>query len=126
MTTPRRTYWFAFSAPNGYGGTFISPDIDPRVARQKTDAELDAEDRDVAQGDEELIALEFDAFHADLTSYDAPPRSSDPAPARLFARRLGSSLWYNPVGLSGGDAAARQEAIPIAMFKPLRCRGLAH
>ena len=125
--TPKQIYWFAFNSPNGYGGTFISPDVDPGRIRLMSEAERDADEdsrrlADSARGTEAL-SLDFDAFRPDLTVYEAPPQRSDRAPARLFARGLGLALWYNPTELSGGDGTAEQESMPIAMFEPASCGG---
>jgi hypothetical protein len=110
LKTPKRTWFFAFSSPNGYGGTYISPDIDPRLAVRMTD-------------DEEPPFIPFDAFGPDLKAYEGPPGSTMPAPARLFARGLGPSLWYESVTLAGNDPKAEQESMPIGMFEPAGCGG---
>ena len=121
LKTPARTYWFSFGSPNGYGGTYISPDIDPRASsRMSDDEERDATGR-VTAGD--TMTIEFDAFAADLKPYEMPPQSKDPAPARIFARGLGPALWYEPLSLSGGDETAAQEAMPIGLFEPAGCSG---
>ena len=103
LKTPKQVYWFAFNSPNGYGGTFISPDVDPGRIRLMSEAERDADEdsrrlADSARGTEAL-SLDFDAFRPDLTVYEAPPQRSDRAPARLFARGLGPALWYSPQSL---------------------------
>ena len=121
LKTPKRTWFFAFSSPNGYGGTYISPDIDPRLAaRMDDDEEHDATAR--AKGDEPPF-IPFDAFGPDLKAYESPPMSNMPAPARLFARGLGPSLWYESVTLAGNDPAAEPESMPIGMFEPAGCGG---
>lgn len=118
LRTPKRTYWFSFRAPNGYGGTIIMPDVSPAEAAKtlRDDAPPPPEPDDEG----EPVAIEFDAFRPDLSVYPGPPQSSDPAPVRLFARGLGPSLWYEPDALAGGEAA-EQEAMPIAMFEPGEC-----
>jgi hypothetical protein len=117
LKTPKRTYWFAFSSPNGYGGTYISPDVDPR--RSAAGAEpLDPPP--VAEG-EEGVSIEFDAFTADRTAFEMPPQAKDRAPAFLFARGLGPALWYNAVGLSAGDSKAKVESMPIGLFEAAGC-----
>ena len=125
LKTPRRTFWFSFNAPNGYGGTSISPDIDPALAREPTDAELDA--RDAAESvpdapEPEYLGFDFDAFDGSLDVYDNPPQSDDLAPALLFARGLGPALWYNPAGVAGTDAKVAAESIPIGFWRPAECK----
>jgi hypothetical protein len=122
LKTPTRTYWFSFGSPNGYGGTYIAPDIDPRLSVRLSDEE----ERDAAERmhkGEDRPSIEFDAFDARLKAFESPPQSTDKAPARLFARRLGPALWYEPVSLSGGDESAAQEAMPIGLFEPAGCSG---
>jgi hypothetical protein len=46
-----------------------------------------------------------------------------PAPAFLFARGLGPSLWYDRTALAGNDPAAEQESMPIGLFEPAGCDG---
>ena len=121
LKTPKRTYFFSFGTPNGYGGTYIAPDIDPRRSvRLDDDAERDAAAKASAG---EPVTIEFDAFRGDFSAWQAPPQSSDKAPALLFARRLGPALWYEPVRLSGNDEGAVQEAMPVGLFEPAGCGG---
>jgi hypothetical protein len=121
LNTPKRTYWFAFSAPNGYGGTYLDPEIDPRVSVRLSDDE----EREAAERMEpaEPLNIEFDAFRADLAAFQAPPRSSDRPPAFLFARGLGPALWYGPSVLAGNDGTAEPEGMPIGLFLPAGCGG---
>jgi hypothetical protein len=121
LNTPKRTYWFAFAAPNGYGGTYLTPDLDPRISvRLSDDEERAAADR---MQPPDPLGLEFDAFRADLTAFQAPPQSSDKPPALLFARGLGPALWYGPSTLAGNDSAAGQEGMPIGLFVAAGCGG---
>ncbi|HYJ83051.1 MAG TPA: hypothetical protein VEW26_09455, partial [Allosphingosinicella sp.] len=60
---------------------------------------------------------------ADLSAFEAPPRSSDKPPSLLFARGLGPALWYGPLTLSGNDGTAEQEGMPISLFVPAGCAG---
>jgi len=121
LKTPKRTYWFAFAAPNGYGGTYLAPEIDPRLSVRLSDDE----ERDAAERMEpaEPLDIAFDAFAADLSAFEAPPRSSDKPPSLLFARGLGPALWYGPLTLSGNDETAEQEGMPISLFVPAGCAG---
>ena len=121
LKTRERTYFFALGTPNGYGGTYITPDIDPRIsARLDDDAEREATGQATAG---EPMTIEFDAFAPNLAAYEMPPQSGDPAPALLFARRLGPALWYESVRLSGNDESAKPESMPIGLFEPAGCGG---
>jgi hypothetical protein len=121
LKTRERTYYFSFGSPNGYGGTYVTPDIDPRrSARLDDEAERDATGK-VTSG--EAMNIEFDAFAGDLKAFEMPPQSTDKAPALLFARGLGPALWYEPIRLSGNDEAATQESMPIGLFEPAGCDG---
>ena len=120
LKTPERLYVFSFQSPNGYGGTYLAPDVDPRLAVGMTDAEeRDAHAR-ATSGDE--LSIPFDAFTSGLEEhFEMPPQSSDRAPAFIFARALGPALWYEPVRLSGNDPAAKPESMPIGMFAMSGC-----
>jgi hypothetical protein len=121
LKTPKRTYWFSFGAPNGYGGTYLAPELDPRISvRLSDDKERDSAER---MATAEPLNIEFDAFRADLGAFTAPPQSSDKAPSLLFARGLGPALWYGPSALAGNDPAAEQEGMPIGLFVPAGCSG---
>jgi hypothetical protein len=121
LNTPKRTYWFSFGSPNGYGGTYLAPEIDPRVSAGLSDEE----EREAAAKMRlaEPLSLPFDAFAADLSAFGAPPQASDKAPALLFARALGPVLWYSPGELAGGDSAAQPESMPIGLFEAAGCGG---
>ncbi len=121
LKTPKRTYWFAFGSPTGYGGTYLAPEIDPRRSvRLSDEAERDAADK---MRSSEPLSLPFDAFAADLGAFRSPPQSGDKAPSLLFARALGPALWYSPVELSGGDREAEQESMPVGLFEAAGCGG---
>jgi hypothetical protein len=121
LNTPKRTYWFNFGSPNGYGGTYLAPEIDPRVSVRLSDEE----EREAAGKMRlaEPLSLTFDAFAADLSAFGSPPQSRDKAPSLLFARSLGPALWYGPVELSGGDSRAEEESMPIGLFEAAGCGG---
>ncbi|HEX6376282.1 MAG TPA: hypothetical protein VFZ91_11245 [Allosphingosinicella sp.] len=122
VETPTRTYWFAFGMPNGYGGTFISPGLDPRrAADMDDDEEHEALARPRAV--EEPVSLGFHAFDSGLGALPYPPQADTPAPALIFVPDLGRTLWYRPVELAGGDPAARDEAMPTGFFEPAGCGG---
>ena len=121
LNTPRRTYWFAFVAPNGYGGTYLTPELDPLLSvRLSDDEERDAAER---MQPADPLGLPFDAFAADLGAFTAPPQSRDKAPSLIFARGLGPALWYGPAELSGGDGKAEAEAMPVGLFEASSCAG---
>jgi hypothetical protein len=121
LKTAKRTYWFAFVSPNGYGGTYLRPEIDPRLsARLSDDEERDAAERMQLP---DALSLPFDAFAADLKAFSAPPQSGDKPPSLLFARALGPALWYGPVSLAGGDEKAQPESMPVGLFKAAGCGG---
>jgi hypothetical protein len=106
LKTPQRTYHFGFVSTNGYGGVVIVP--------EQREQDPDGEEADPAH-------IEFDAFGADLKHRYDPPVAGGEPPAFIFVRRLGPALWYDPVGLSGGDRDAKPESMPIGMFRPGAC-----
>lgn len=121
LNTPKRTYWFGFASPNGYGGTYLDADLDPRVSvRLSDDEEREAADR---MEPPEQLTLKFDAFRADLSVFGSPPQSSDKPPSFLFARDLGPALWYGPSTLAGNDQTAESEGMPIGLFVASGCGG---
>ena len=122
LKTPARIYWFSFGSPNGYGGTFISPALDPRrSARMSDDRLYEALDR--LKAVEEPVSLGFHAFDSGLGALVHPPASGGSPPALILVPDLGRSLWYSPVALAGGDATARDEAMPTGFFEPAGCAG---
>lgn len=121
LKTPKRTYWFAFGSPNGYGGTYLTPELDPRISvRLSDDEERDAAER---MQPAEALAIKFDAFRADLSAFGSPPQSRDRPPSLIFARDLGPALWYGPSSLAGNDSTAESEGMPIGLFVPAGCGG---
>lgn len=122
LKTPQRTYFFSFASPNGYGGTYLVPDIDPRAAAGMSDEE---ERRATGRASTaiEPLSIHFDAFEADLDAYEWPPQSGQPAPSFLFARGLGPALNYEWTALAGGDPGAVRESMPIGMFERAGCGG---
>jgi hypothetical protein len=121
LKTPKRTYWFSFGSPNGYGGTYLAPELDPRISVRLSDDE----ERDAAERMEtpDPLSIYFDAFGADLKTFGSPPQSSDRPPAFLFARGLGPALWYGPSTLAGNDPKAESEGMPIGLFVAAGCGG---
>jgi hypothetical protein len=121
VRTPLRTYWFSFGSPNGYGGTFINPGLDPRrSAEMDDDGEHEALRR--LRAVKEPVSLGFHAFDSGLKALPYPPQTGSSAPALIFVPDLGRTLWYRPVELAGGDETARDEAMPTGFFEPAGCR----
>jgi hypothetical protein len=117
LKTPKRTYWFSFSTPNGYGGTYIWPEVDPRRSR----ASAEPLDPPPVPDQEEPAQIAFDAFGEDRSAFQMPPQSKDRAPAFLFARGLGPALAYEPVRLAAGDPKAEMENMPVGLFERAGC-----
>ena len=122
VRTPLRTYWFAFSSPNGYGGTYIAPGLDPRRAMEMDDDE-EHEALQRLKAVKAPVSLGFHAFDSGLEALPYPPQTESSPPALLFVPDLGRTLWYQPVELAGGDPAARDEAMPTGFFEPAGCGG---
>ena len=121
LRTPHHIYWFRMQSPNGYGGTYLAPDIDPRrSARLSDEAERDIAGR-IDRAD--MPGIPFDAFRADRSVFESPPQADDAAPALLFSRGLGPALWYDWTRLGAGNPAAVQESMPIGLFEPAGCDG---
>ena len=121
LRTPDHVYWFSMESPNGYGGLYIRPDIDPRQS-----ARLDDEGERAAYARIEALdppRIPLDAFRADLSAFDNAPQAEDPPPALLFARAVGPELWYDWTRLGGGDPGAVQESMPIGLFERAGCDG---
>jgi hypothetical protein len=121
VKTPLRTYWFSFGSPNGYGGTFVSPTLDPARSVEMSDDEL-YEALDRLKAVEEPVSLGFHAFDRGLEALPNAPATESPPPTLIFVPDLGRSLWYRPVELAGGDPSARDEAMPTGLFEPSGCR----
>lgn len=122
VKTPLRTYWFSFGSPNGYGGTFVSPALDPRRSARMSDDEL-YEALDRLKLVEEPVSLGFHAFDSGLDTYPHPPATGSSSPALVFVPDLGRALRYSPVELAGGDSTAVDEAMPTELFEPAGCDG---
>ncbi|MBX3563373.1 MAG: hypothetical protein KF730_02235 [Sphingomonas sp.] len=131
IKSPKRTWWFGFESPNGYGGTWLSPSLsaamideeDMREDGEQPQAFKDWDESAKQAGDapDPLQNITFDAFNPDLTAFSNPPQSEDPAPARIFMRGIGQALWYSYTWAAAGDPKAEQESIPTAMWEPAGC-----
>ncbi len=103
-------FWFGFSAPNGYGGTYIYPRIDPKLVKPAAEegdtaddslpvldagqAAVTAEGSEPAEKVDEDTAIEFDAFDAKLIAFERVPQLGDTAPQYLYSRGLGPLFHY--------------------------------
>jgi hypothetical protein len=114
-TADGRRWWFSMNSPNGYGGVYLSPDVDPTKI---TEADREAGSPDPPP---DPIQVDFDSFDSHYDHIDGPPQAGDAPPAHLFARGLGPLLWYNPVGAANGDKSAKTASVPIAMFDIAGC-----
>lgn len=121
VRTPLRTYWFAFRSPNGYGGTFVSPALDPGRSARMSDDQLHAA-LDRLKAVQDPVSLGFHAFDSGLEAMPYPPAAAGSPPSLIFVPDLGRTLWYRPVELAGGDPTARDEAMPTGFFEPAGCR----
>jgi hypothetical protein len=92
----KKTYWFGFSMPNGYGGPYIRRQIDPKLVKPAKDGETPD---DSLPGEGADAEMNWDAFDAKFVNLEAVPQSSDPAPAYFFSAQLGPHFWY---GANGG------------------------
>ena len=116
-TPDRRRWWFAMNAPNGFGGVFLSPDVD---ATKITKADHEADPRPAPQNP---IQVDFDMFDHRYGVIASPPESGSLAPSHLFARGIGPLIWYNPIGAANGDKTAKAVSVPIAMYDLSSCQG---
>jgi hypothetical protein len=126
-------FWFGFSSPNGYGGTYIHPQIDPSQVKQPNTDE-GPDDRlptmivaDAEQSHEiryEQLRMDFDAFGPDLAIYPGPPQSTDPAPAFIFARELGPHFYY--AGNRGLYNLTEPVGVNIDLWRATGCDKVPH
>ncbi|MBC7499190.1 MAG: hypothetical protein H7315_01580 [Herminiimonas sp.] len=114
-TADGRRWWFSMNSPNGYGGPFLSPDVD---ATKITKADREA---DQSSSPGSSIEVDFDMFDRNYGVITTPPQEGGRAPSHLYARGLGSLMWYNPVGAANGDKRAKAGSIPIAMYDLKSC-----
>jgi hypothetical protein len=121
-------FWFGFQAPNGYGGTYLYPRIDPKLVKPAPGDDLPSDVLLPANPTVEDIAaakvgtdadLNFDAFDANLDAFNGPPQLSNKAPAYIFARDLGPLFHY----AHNGNLYNLSEpvGIDIAMWRPTGC-----
>lgn len=115
---PARRWWFSFNAPNGYGGVYLTPDVD---ATKITEADHEAEPPVSLVPVPDPIEVDFDTFDAAYNHLPGPPQIGERAPDHLFARGLGPLFWYNPTAAANGDKTAKATSIPIAMWDRTGC-----
>lgn len=125
LTTPQRSYWFGFSASNGYGGVALMPISDPYAESAREDGPRDLlgtpetpeEENDMMR---QVAALRFIALGDDLMETADPPSSGDDAPPYLMMPEIGTSLWYGPLALTE-DPEAQRDPMPRGVFKLAEC-----
>lgn len=107
LNAGQQSFWFGFDMPNGYGGPYITPQIDPKLVKDvPEDSEGSPDDRISPDGapldpSEEARAsyytdnqMDFDAFDARLINLARVPQANDAPPRYLFARGLGPLFHY--------------------------------
>jgi hypothetical protein len=126
-------FWYGFEAPNGYGGTYLYPRLDPKLVKPAADGETPSDtlppgdpspEAIEAAKDESIATLNFDAFDAKLDAFTGPPQLSSKAPAYIFARDLGPLFHY----AHNGNLYKLSEpvGIEIAMWRPTGCDKATH
>ncbi len=98
-----KSYWFGFEMPNGYGGPYLYPQIDPKLVKPAKEGETPDDSPPGSKPAEDAgTGMNFDAFDAKMVNLDRVPQADDPAPAFLFSAQLGPHFWY---GANGGPYA---------------------
>ncbi len=124
LTTTQRTYWFGFSASNGYGGITLLPISDPYSASAKEDGPRDLLGEPAPEEEasfmRQLAQLRFIALGSDLMEMESPPSSGNAAPPYLIMPELGTSLWYGALALTE-DPEAERDPMPRGVFKLTEC-----
>ncbi len=127
----RQIFWFGFSAPNGYGGVFIAPQIDPRKVKapaddgETADASLPVPPAAPGEPAREYFSIPFDAFDARLNALQSPPIAKRPPPTYLYLRQLGEAFHYNHVNERLGKQTD-SVGIDIALFRIAGCDKAPH
>jgi len=124
LTTPRRSYWFTFSASNGYGSIAVLPVSDPSAesAKESGPRDLLEPGYDPEEGiDGELLArLHFFTMDKDLQVSGNPPQSGESAPPYLMMPDIGAALWYDYQYLTE-DSDDTSDSMPRGVFKLADC-----
>lgn len=119
-----QTFWYGLSSPSGYGGVYITPQVDPALLVPDEDGNvpdprLPAQRPQAGAEEGEDFTMMFDAFDANLIAFTAPPQSDSAAPAYLFARGLGP-LFHYAHGTGIYDLKQHVD-IDIAFWRPVGC-----
>ena len=123
-------FFFGFASPNGYGGAYIFPRVDPAkapfdpnsddVTEWRLPGQIEAESALTEGREPEDYSMEFDAFDAKLRPSDSPPTSKNQPPQYIFSRELGPHFAYAHVG--NLYDLKEQVIVEIAMWRPSGCR----
>jgi hypothetical protein len=119
-------FWFGLESPNGYGGTYLYPRIDPKLVKANvpdgdtpSDA-IPALESTVNEEGNDRAQIDFDGFDLALKTLSGPPQSTSKAPAYLFARGLGPFFHY----AHNYNYYKLLDPVPveIAMWRPIGCQ----
>jgi hypothetical protein len=122
----KNVFWFGFESPNGYGGTYLYPRIDPTLVKANapegetpSDAIPELEPA-ASEGGSDRAQIDFDGFDLTLKTLTGPPQSTSKAPAYLFARGLGPFFHY----AHNYNYYKLLDPVPveIAMWRPIGCK----
>lgn len=102
------TYWFAFTASNGYSHNYVGRTGDMIEAARREDA---AEDDGEEHQEPEYDGSEIVFFDPDYNVLENIPQSGEPAPAHIIATGIGSAIWYSEP----------RRLVPIAMWDLKSC-----
>jgi len=107
LSAGKQRFWYGFDMPNGYGGPYITPQIDPKLVKDvPEDGEGSPDDRISPDGtpldpSEEAQSayytenqMDFDAFDGRMINLARVPQANDTPPRYLFARALGPLFHY--------------------------------
>lgn len=127
LTTPRRDYWFTFSASQGYSGISVFPVTDPYAEGGPRDllGPPFGADPDGVIDPDILGALRFLSLDADLNVAFEPPMSGEDAPPYIMLPEIGRALWYDAAALTEDETADR-DPMPRGVFKRIQCLVAPH
>ncbi|MGE4220647.1 MAG: hypothetical protein AB7G39_14465 [Alphaproteobacteria bacterium] len=107
LKTPQRSYRFALTMSQGYGGTLLVPLIAGKAPAESLSSDF-------------VERLRLYAFDDGLAVLESVPEPGEPAPPYLFLPELGNILWYAPRHLTDDRHAAR-DPMPRGVFKLTEC-----
>lgn len=107
LKTPQRSYRFALTMSQGYGGTLLVPLIAGRSLAGSLSSDV-------------IERLRLYALDDGLAVLEAAPERGESAPRYLFLPELGNILWYSPQSLTE-DPRADRDPMPRGMFKLAGC-----